>query len=283
MKIRSFVPFFIGSFIGLLLFYLLQWWAFLIIFPWIGLSITTGIIISYYLKGEKKITGRKITLLMVFPCLFLFVPLINNENFQLGGVLLIVLVGFFSKGFIHYAIAKIFGPLIWRRGYCGWACWTAAVLEWLPIKHQKTVDPKLKKIRFLTLLISAAIPVYLVFVLNYDVRNNYLWKNTELAWMFVGNGIYYAVGIPLAFILKNKRAFCKVACPVALVMIPSASVGLIKLKPSGNECIECKKCNKVCPMDIDVMSYISNNKPITHSECILCDDCKVVCPQHAIR
>lgn len=283
MKFRTFIPLLIGAFVGFLLFYLLNWWGFLVIFPWIGFSITTGILISHYLKGEKRIIGRKITLLMIFPCLFLFVPLINNENFQLEGVVLIVLVGFFSKGFIHYAIAKIFGPLIWRRGFCGWACWTAAILDWLPVKKQIAVYSKYKKIRFVTLFISLLIPVYLVFVLNYDVRNNYIWTHTELAWMFVGNGIYYAIGIPLAFILKNKRAFCKIACPVSLVMMPTASIGAIKLKPSGNKCIECKKCNKVCPMDIDVMSYIKNNKPITSLECILCDDCKVVCPQKAIK
>jgi len=47
------------------------------------------------------------------PVLLFFVPIINNENFQLEGVVLIVLVGFFLKGFIHYAIAKLFGPFIW--------------------------------------------------------------------------------------------------------------------------------------------------------------------------
>ncbi|MBN2350712.1 MAG: hypothetical protein JXJ22_17880 [Bacteroidales bacterium] len=52
---------------------------------------------------------------MIMPCLLFFVPIINNENFQLEEVILIVLVGFFSKGFIHYAITKISGPLIWGR------------------------------------------------------------------------------------------------------------------------------------------------------------------------
>ncbi|GHU22756.1 hypothetical protein FACS1894172_05180 [Spirochaetia bacterium] len=37
--------------------------------------------------------------------------------------------GIFTRVLIHYAIAKIFGPLIWGRGYCGWACYTAALLE----------------------------------------------------------------------------------------------------------------------------------------------------------
>ncbi|MFH2096629.1 MAG: 4Fe-4S dicluster domain-containing protein, partial [Bacteroidota bacterium] len=92
-----------------------------------------------------------------------------------------------------------------------------------------------------------------------------------------------AIGIPLAYIMKNKRAFCQMVCPVSLVMIPSASIGLIKLKPSGTECTECGACNKACPMDVDVMHYISTGKPVTDVECVLCDDCKHVCPVRAIK
>ncbi|MAE07395.1 MAG: 4Fe-4S ferredoxin [Bacteroidetes bacterium] len=219
---------------------------------------------------------------MILPCLLLFIPIINNENFQLEGVVLIVMVGLFSKGFIHYAIAKIFGPLIWGRGFCGWACWTAAILDWLPIRNKKKkVNPNYKRLRFITLLISIVIPLYLIFVMNYDVWGNYINKK-EMIWMFAGNLIYYAVGIPLAFILNDKRAFCKYLCPVSLVMIPASKLSLINITPAGNECIECGSCNKICPMDVDVMSYIKNNRKVTHAECILCTDCQVVCKNKAI-
>ncbi|MCD4745090.1 MAG: 4Fe-4S dicluster domain-containing protein, partial [Bacteroidales bacterium] len=104
----------------------------------------------------------------------------------------------------------------------------------------------------------------------------------EMIWMFTGNLIYYAFGIPLAFILNDKRAFCKFLCPVSLVMIPTSKLSLINIKPTGNKCIECGNCNEICPMVIDVMSYVKKNKKITHAECILCTDCQVVCPVKAI-
>ena len=283
-KIRSsLLPFLIGLLIGGLLYFLFRWWGFLIIFPWVGFSISVGIYIRKILTGKKKIFGRKIAILMVMPCLLIFVPVFNNENFQLEGVFLIVIVGFFSKGFIHYAIAKIFGPLIWRRGFCAYACWTAAVLDWLPIRSKKEELPRsLRNLRYISLIISLLIPLYLVFVLSYDPRTQYIYIE-EMNWMFISNGIYYLIAIPLAFILSDKRAFCKYVCPVALIMKPTSSIGRIKIKvDTEKECLECMACNDICPMGVDVMSYIKNNRPITDTECILCSDCRIVCPTKKI-
>jgi len=111
------LPFLIGLTIATLLYTTLHWWGFLVIFPWIGLSISVGIFLRKTLEGKKRLIGRKIAILMIMPSLLFFVPIVNNENFQLEGVVMIVLVGFFSKGFIHYCIAKIFGTLVWRRGF----------------------------------------------------------------------------------------------------------------------------------------------------------------------
>jgi ferredoxin-type protein NapH len=282
ISLNIYLPFLIGLAVATLLYMTIGWWGFWAIFPWIGFSISTGIFLRSRFKGKKKIIGRKVASLMILPCMLISMPIINNENFQLEGVALIVMVGFFSKGFIHYAIAKIFGPLIWGRGFCGWACWTAAILDWLPVqKKKKQINPQYKNIRFIALLISLLIPYYLVFVLNYDVRADYLGQK-EMIWMFTGNLLYYAIGIPLAFVLNDQRAFCKYVCPVSLVMIPTRKLSLINIKPTANECIECGACNKICPMDIDVMSYISNHKKIRHAECILCDDCTAVCPVQAM-
>lgn len=276
------IPLFIGITLALGLYFGIGWWGFLIIFPWIGASISLGIYLRQALPRLKKNLGRKVSILFIMPILLFFVPIFNNENFQLEGVVLIVLVGFFSKGFIHYAIAKIFGPLIWGRGFCGWACWTAAVLDWLPIKREGIISPKMKNLRYIALLISVLLPVVLVFVLNYDVRANYIHK-AELGWMIVGNTIYYLLAIPMASYFKDKRAFCKIACPVSLVMKVPTQLALIRKKPSRIKCTECGICNEVCLMDIDVMSYISRGQKVKSTECILCDECEINCPVGAIN
>jgi polyferredoxin len=242
----------------------------------------SGFILKKWLEGKEEAYWEKGFTSNDTPLLLLFVPIVNNENFQLEGVALLILVGFIGKGVIHYAIAKIFGPLIWGRGFCGWACWTAAVLDWLPVRGENIrVSRGLKKIRWVVLVISLAIPFYIVFVLNWDVRHNYIYKQ-EMIWMFTGNAVYYLFAIPLAFVMKDKRAFCKILCPVSLVMKPATKLAAIKIKPTGIDCKECGNCNKICPMDVDVMGYIVNKRKVTDTECILCNDCKAVCSVGAI-
>ncbi len=283
MKIKI-IPIVIGAIIGISLFMSIGWWGFLLLFPWIGVAISIGIHLQQTLENKRKLIGRKVSILLILPALLLFLPLLNKENFQLEGVVLIVLVGYFSKGFIHYAVAKLFGPLIWGRGFCGWACWTAAILDWLPIKKQKTptIAAELKHIRYATLAISLFIPIVAIYIFNYDVKVSYIGQ-AELSWMIAGNIIYYLLAIPLAFFFLDNRAFCKILCPVSLIMKVPSRFARNKKRPTGKECIECATCNNNCPMDVNVMSFIKEQRLVTDTECISCGACRIVCPAKAIR
>ncbi len=96
--------------------------------------------------------------------------------------------------------------------------------------------------------------------------------------------IPFLIGIPLAFILSDQRAFCKYVCPVSLVMTPASKIGLIRIKPDTEKtCTGCKSCNNHRPMGVDVMSYMLQNKPVQDTECIQCNDCSIICPTHKIK
>jgi polyferredoxin len=294
--ITNLIPFGIGISISLILYFTVGWWGFLIIFSWIGLSISTGLFIASYRKGIKKDFGRKLAILLISPVFLLFLGVFQHENLQLEEtvfyLVLFLSTGLFTRVLIHYAVAKIFGPFIWGRGFCGWACWTAAVLDWLPIKDNNPIPSEYGKFRYLTLVISLVIPL-LFIALGYDFVERHLRGNEtgifqtakqgQLIWFLVGNGIYYITGISMAFIFKKKRAFCKIACPVSLVMKGQSTVALIRRKPTENDCIACGLCNKNCPMDIDIVSFIKNKKSITSGECIQCCICINVCQKNAIK
>jgi len=276
------LPFSIGVIVAAVVHSIIHWWGFLVIFPWVGFSISVGSYLIKTLPQEKKLLGRRIAMLMIMPLLLLFIPIVNNENLQLEGIILNILAGYFTKSFVHLAIAKLFGPLIWGRAFCGWACWTAAILEWLPIKEKGEVPSNLKRLRYLFFLLTVLLPILLIFFTNYDIRKDYLHKS-ELSWMILGNGLYYVVAIALAYWFKAKRSVCKIACPVSVVMEVPTRFRMLCRKPSGATCIQCNLCNKACPMDVDVMSCINAGKPVRSTECIHCNDCKISCPVGAIK
>jgi len=272
---------------------ILIWKGFFFIFSWIGFCISLGNFISS--KSIDRDLGRRICILLIAPIFLVFFGVLQRENMQLEETVFygayFLSAGIFTRVLIHFAIAKVFGPFIWGRGFCGWACWTAALLDWLPIKTNRPIPTAWTWLRVPVLFVSVLIPFALIrqgypYLERHILGDSGQWIQThkwsQFLWFLTGNGLYYVLAIALAFIFGKQRAFCKILCPVSLVMKAQTKVSLIKITPSGNECTHCKKCNRQCPMDVDVESYIGSGAKITSSECILCGGCAHVCPANAI-
>jgi ferredoxin-type protein NapH len=105
-------------------------WPGFLFFAWIGASISIGNYVSGRYKKQEKQIGRKIAILLMTPVFLLFLGLMQHENLQLEETVFylayFIAGGVFTRVLIHYTIAKVGGPLIFGRGFCGWACWTAA-------------------------------------------------------------------------------------------------------------------------------------------------------------
>ena len=239
-------------------------------FSYIGISVSLGVFL--FIREYKY--ARRIVQLLVGIYMLVYLGLICNENMQIEGFWYYLFTGVFEAATIHYAVAKIFGPLFFGRGWCGYACWTAMVLDFLPYKTPHSPRKKIGWIRYLVFLLS------LIFV-----STLFLCKvgNIEkiMFWAFIiGNCLYYAVGILLAFLFKDNRAFCKYICPVTVFLKPMSYFSMIRIKCDKSKCISCEKCKKVCPMDVDVTDNSRNRKNAT--ECILCLECVKSCPKKAL-
>ena len=102
-------------------------------FLYIGMSVSLGI----FLYIRKYRHARRIAQLLVGVYMLAYLGLICGENMQIEGFWYYLFSGVFEAATIHYAVAKIFGPLLFGRGWCGYACWTAMVLDFLPYKIPK--------------------------------------------------------------------------------------------------------------------------------------------------
>lgn len=81
----------------------------------------------------------------------------------------------------------------------------------------------------------------------------------------------------------NSRIFCKVMCPVGAMIALGNRLSFFKIKVNPSTCITCKKCNRHCPMDINVMETREGKHPVSRdTECIACLSCESVCPAHAV-
>lgn len=246
------------------LFYLLN-------FSYIGTCITVG---SYLYMNNIKY-ARNVVQFAVGLYMLIYLGIISNENMQIEGFWYYLFLGVFEAAVIHYLVAKIIGPIIFGRGWCGYACWTGMILDLLPYKVPKEKRKKLGFIRYITFLLSFVF-VAILFIFKFDNLSNIMF------WAFIiGNVIYYITGISLAFIFKDNRAFCKYICPITIFLKPASYFSLIRVKRDKDNCINCKKCIKSCPMNVDMLDNSRKRKNAT--ECILCNNCVRNCPKKALH
>lgn len=239
-------------------------------FSYIGTSIAIGFLL-FQLQYKY---ARRIAQFLVGAYMLVYLGLMCNENMQIEGFWYYLFTGVFEAATIHYAVAKIFGPLIFGRGWCGFACWTAMILDLLPYKIPQQPRKKWGWIRYITFALS------FIFVSGLFLAQV---KNMEqiMFWLFlIGNILYYIVGIYLAFALKDNRAFCKYICPITVFLKPASYFSLLRIKCDKSKCVSCGKCKKVCPMNVDVTD--NSRKRKNGTECILCFECTKVCPKNAL-
>lgn len=244
---------------------------YLINFSYIGSSLALGLVLFIF----KYRHARRIVQLLVGLYMLVYLGLISNENMQIEGFWYYLFSGVFEAATIHYAVAKIFGPLIFGRGWCGYACWTAMLLDFLPYKiPERPRKNKLSFIRFIAFALSLGF-VAALFLFGA--------KKTEriMFWSFlIGNLAYYIVGVALAFAFHDNRAFCKYICPITVFLKPMSYFSLFRIECDKEKCVSCGKCRRVCPMDVDMTD--NSRKRENGTECILCMECVKVCPKKAL-
>ncbi len=279
---KSFIIFIVFLTVGLVLWKTQNNSFYLFNFGYIGLAVSLGSGISVFLPREKKVWGRKISQLLIAIYLLVGLGVLERENMQIEGFFFYLLAGAFSGSVIHYLVAKIFGTFLFGRGFCGWACWTATVLDFFPWMKPKQGRLKnwgiIRYIHFFSILA-------LVLILWFGFQMNNFQSNFTMLfnWLIIGNIAYYAIAIILVTALKDNRAFCKYACPIPVLMKIGARFAIWKIEIAKEKCTKCKICERNCPMNIQLLEYMNRNQRISSTECIACQQCVNGCPEKAIQ
>ena len=175
---------------------------------------------------------------------------------------------------IAFLLAVAFGPVI-----CGWVCpfgtfqeWTAKIghrifgkryNHFIPVK----LDKYLRFTRYIVLvlvLFKTASTAKLMFkeVDPYYALFNFWSDEVSLAALSI-------LGITIVLSFFVERPWCKYACPYGAVLGIFNLFRIFKIRRNASSCINCKACDKACPMNITV----SSGTAVTNHQCISCLKC----------
>ena len=166
--------------------------------------------------------ARRAAQLLVGLYMLVYLGFICGENMQIEGFWYYLFTGVFEAATIHYAVAKIFGPLLFGRGWCGYACWTAMVLDFLPYRVPVAPRKQIGWIRYITFSGS------LIFVSAFLKPVSYF----SLLRIQCDKSKCVSCGK------------CKKVCPMDVDVTDNS-----RKRKNGTECILCFECVKNCPKD----------------------------------
>jgi polyferredoxin len=223
---------------------------------------------------------RRWTILGVGASLFT-VALALGHNVQLEGLFFGVLTGVTAGAVVHYGL-KLVITLVFGRVWCGWACWTGALLDQLPFRKSAGWLGGWRGLRYAHFALSLALVLGLVFGLGY-ARGAV--GSSAAVWFVAGNVFYWVAGVVLAVVLRDNRAFCKYVCPVSVVLKVAARPALVRVAGEAQACQKCESeaCTTLCSVDIRIPEYVAAGHRVLSTECILCQQCVAICPPNTLR
>jgi polyferredoxin len=200
--------------------------------------------------------------------------------------------GILNAGFVFWGLVLV-SVLLFGRAFCGWFCWFGGYLdlvEWgigdkLKVKLPRTMPLYLAAIPFVALFAK----VYGSLLVNW--LNGFPAVFTfRLADMEPWGGQQTGLSILITFVLYGpvllyvfgRHAWCRYLCPIGALLKIFGRIGIGKVRLVNGECNGCGRCNRVCDMQVDVISNLKAHGQIRSLDCIRCLKCIDECQKGAI-
>jgi len=178
-------------------------------------------------------------------------------------------------------LTLLFGPV-----FCGWICPFGTVEEFIGKIGRKIFKKRYNNfipLKLDRLLRYLRYVILILVVVNTAISGKLLFSNFDPYFALfkiwsseVTRLSLLALALTLIGSLFVERPWCKYLCPFGALLGIFNFFRIVKLKRNEKTCINCKICDRVCPMNID----ISTSKVISDHQCISCLLCtdEIACP-----
>lgn len=200
--------------------------------------------------------------------------------------------GIINGSFIVFLCFIVIG-FFFGRGACGWVMPCGGLQECMFM-----VNNKQQKNRKLFLIKYGIWAIWLVVILfsvlhakGYHEVSFFFQIPSKISIDAPYKYIIYYLIVCIFFFLSlfcGKRAACHYICWMAPFMVLGRKLRnllhtpALQLEIKPENCIQCKLCDKNCPMSLPVSDMVKTNH-MEQSECILCGKCESACPKHVIH
>lgn len=182
---------------------------------------------------------------------------------------------------IVFALTLFFGPV-----FCGWVCPLGSIQEWFGKLGRKIfkrrfnrlipykVDRILRYLRYVVLGMIVYMTAATGTLMFANIDPYFALFNFWTSEVAIG-GVIILIAV-LILSLLVERPFCKYACPYGALLGVFNLFRIFKVRRNPSTCIDCKACDRSCPMNIPV----STSGAVRNHQCITCLKCtsEQACP-----
>ena len=180
------------------------------------------------------------------------------------------------------------------RVWCGYLCPAGGLSECAISVNDKTPKQGWRSnIKFViwAIWVLAVVVTFILGKNNVTINFFYMTDHgisvTEIYNYIIYYGVIFLLLVPALF--HGRRAACHYICWMAPFMIIGSKVGQflhvpqLHIKANKASCISCKKCNRVCPMGLDVERMVAEGTGDKCLECIQCGACVDNCGKKVLE
>ncbi|HIJ90981.1 MAG: 4Fe-4S binding protein [Desulfobulbaceae bacterium] len=185
-------------------------------------------------------------------------------------------------------IAALLIAIFFRKGFCGWICpvgFVSHLTERVALRLKMICRPpewldypllsfKYLLLAFFSWIILAKMDLSAIESFSNTPYNLVVDARMLLFFIDPTSTTIWVLSILViaSFFLRNF--WCRYLCPYGALMGILAWFGPLRISRDEQSCINCKKCEKVCPGSIRV----AEQTVVTSPECLGCLECVAACP-----